>query len=207
MKVVVFGANGKVGSQVVKELIRQKYIVTAFVHSEPKESHSAVKYVKGDIYKTNDVMSAVSHNDAVVSCLGSWGSSKKNILSRGMTTIIPAMQAAKITRIISLTGADAWMPDEKPHTLQKVMHGLFSKLANGILRDGEKHMKLLQKSGLDWTVVRSPIMNERGSKQYRLNQEYPKPWQTINRQAVAKAMCDELSKTDHIHAAPYLHRA
>jgi hypothetical protein len=64
----------------------------------------------------------------------------------------------------------------------------------------------LARSGIDFTVLRSPIMNEDGSTEYRLTDQRPMPWATINRHAVAKALVDILeSKTSSDHF-PYITR-
>ncbi len=207
MKVVVFGANGRVGQLVVNELAARGHVVRAFVHGEPRQKLDGVEYVRGDIYREVDVQAAIRGMQGVVSCLGSWGTEHKNILETGMSYIVPAMKAAGISRVVSLTGADAWMDDESHSLLQKVMHLIFGVVASKILRDGEAHIRILRASDLNWTVLRSPVMNEKGPKQYLLTRSYPLPWGTVHRHAVAQAMCDQLDSSDFTRLAPYLHRA
>lgn len=78
MKVVVFGASGKVGKIVVANLLNDGYHVRAFVHSSnPFEDHAKLETIKGDIYAIKDVEAAVRGVDVVVSTLGSWGTKKK----------------------------------------------------------------------------------------------------------------------------------
>lgn len=43
-----------------------------------------------------------------MSALGSWGTESKDILSSVIVNIIKAMKAEKVSRIISLTGTDAF---------------------------------------------------------------------------------------------------
>lgn len=207
MKIVVFGANGRVGRLVVDELLSRGNSVRAFVHHEPRQKLEAVEYVHGDIYREDDVSFAVDGVDVVISCLGSWGTMRKDILAEGMKNIIPQMETRGISRIISLTGADASTEVDKPNWLQKLMHTALSILAGKIVRDGELHMELLAASKLDWTVLRSPVMNEKGTAEYALSSDYPLPWNTINRHAVAIALCDQLENRAHIKQVPYLHRA
>ena len=51
MKVVVFGASGKVGRQVVSGLLAADYEVTAFVYSHsPFDEHAMLRVVRGDVH-------------------------------------------------------------------------------------------------------------------------------------------------------------
>jgi putative NADH-flavin reductase len=219
--VTVFGANGRVGSLVVDELVKRGYTVRAFVHGAPHRKHKEVAYIKGDVANGAEVEAALGSADAVISALGSWGTPSKDILTVGMKHIIPAMQQKGVRRVISLTGADAWASSQytvrkqaglftkmnkRPAWLQVASHAVFSRLAPKIIQDGETHIALLEKSSLDWTVVRSPVMNEKGASGFVLTERYPWPWQTINRQAVAVALVDQLESTTFIGAAPYITR-
>ncbi|MDQ3094316.1 MAG: NAD(P)H-binding protein, partial [bacterium] len=117
-----------------------------------------------------------------------------------------AMQAAGIKRIISLTGHDARWSKDEPDLLNKLTHPILSVFAPKILHDGEKHLEILTNTGLDWTVLRSPVMNERGRSVYKISSKRPLPWNTINRHAVTQAMFDQLESNKNINDAPFLTR-
>ena len=207
MKVVVFGASGKVGRLIVRMLLDYDHEVTAFVHGySPFSKQPRLKIVKGDINNRSDIRKALLNNEVVISSLGSWGTKTKDILTQGMTNIIPVMKEFGITRVVSLTGADALLPQEKLSLLSKTFRFVFSLLAGKIIRDGEKHLELLSESGLDWTVLRSPVMNDRGSKRFLLKSEHPLPWTTINREAVAMAMVELALSMHCIAEAPIIFR-
>ena len=76
-----------------------------------------------------------------------------------------------------------------------------------ILADGEKHIRLLEESGLDWTVVRSPIMNERGDAMgFKLTDKRPAPWATVNRRSVAAGMLRLVEDRKYSRQAPFITR-
>ncbi|MDQ3064917.1 MAG: NAD(P)H-binding protein [bacterium] len=209
MKIVVYGANGKVGRLVVQELLNAGHSVVAFVHGQSQfDENVQLKITRGDIYNAAGVYEAMNGCDAVISTLGSWGTANKDILTVGMTNIIPAMKSQNIRRIISLTGHDARWSKDKINLTNRLTHPFLKLAIPKILKDGELHLQLLDQSGLDWTVLRSPVMNERGDyKLYKLNTNRPLPWRTINRQSVAKAML-EIAETDSfITHAPFIHRS
>lgn len=205
MKVVVFGANGKVGSIVTDTLLQAGHEVRAFVHNGLSlHEHPNLEIVQGDIYEASQVVDAIEGVDAVISTLGSWGTPKKDILTVGMRHIIPAMQTHGITRIISLTGAEARAYDDKLSMLHRVNHFVLGKIAGEILKDGETHLQLLADSEFDWTVIRSPIMTNIGKKRYELSTKRPQAWERINRTAVAAAIVGQLADSQYYRQAPYI---
>lgn len=209
MKIVVFGASGRVGHLVVEGALEAGHDVTAFVHHEPKFPKSPkLKIVRGDIHNPKDVAKAVKGAEAVISALGSWGTKSKDIVSSGVANIIPAMQSNKVRRIISLTGADARAGSDSMGFVHRLSHMAIGLTPSAkILADGEKHIRLLERSGLDWTVVRSPIMNERGdAMRFRLTDARPMPWATVNRRSVAAGMLRLVEDRKYSRRAPYVVR-
>lgn len=207
-QITVFGANGRIGTLVVNRLLTKKYKVVAFVHrSHNFEPHENLRIIQGNIYDSASVKDAIKGSKAVISTLGSWGTPKKDILSTGMKHIIPAMETNKVKRIITVTGSDAFEPMDKPNTYLKLRHKLFSMLASSIMRDAEEHMRLLRSSRLDWTVVRSPVMTDRGADDgYVLRNKFPKFIATVSRNAVADAIIWLLETGEYVRRAPIIYR-
>ena len=206
-QVTVFGASGRVGRRVVAELVNRGYMVVAFVHGESHFIETPqLRVLQGDIYTSDTVERALAGSTVVISALGSWGTPKKDILTVGMTHIIPAMQKHGISRIVSLTGADARAPGDSLGFIHKLTHSLLMHVMRKILVDGEGHIELLKESGLDWTVIRSPIMIKRRPRhdRYILGTKRPLPWQAIPYQLVALALVDAAQGPTWIQDAPYI---
>ena len=207
MNITIFGANGKVGSIVTQKLLDAGHTVTACVYGNSSfADNPQLHVVQCDIRNKTDVENALQGADAVVSTLGSWGTKSKDILTVGMQSIIPAMQAQGVKRIVSLTGSAATAPGDQWGLIDKANRLLLAVIAPKILADGENHLNQLAASLLDWTVVRSPVMNTKGSAAYQLNTTVPGPLETINRSAVAQAMVDQLGSDTFVKKAPHIHR-
>lgn len=204
---VIFGASGKVGRLLVEYALADGHQVTAFVHrSHSLTNHPSLTIMKGDVYNAADVQRAVRGKDAVLSALGSWGTKRKDVLSSAMATIIPAMQQHGVARIISLTGAEARASGDHLGIIHRFAHVAIGILAGKVLRDGERHIQLLEQSDLDWTVIRSPIMRASSRTSYHLSRRRPMPWALISRPAVARAMVDQLADDAHVRQATYIRR-
>ena len=208
MQITVFGASGKVGRIIVQKALEKNINVVAFVRRGTiLNSSKNLKVIVGDIYNISDVDNAIKGSDAVVSALGSWGTPKKDILTEGMKNIIPSMQKHGLKRIISLTGADATVNNESSSVISKLSQTVLKLFAKKILQDGQNHIQHLMDSKLDWTVVRSPVMNEKGSElDYTLTKIKPMPWTTINRNSVALSMIELLKDHNFAKQAPYIKR-
>lgn len=208
MNVVVFGASGRVGSRVVELLLARGDEVFAVVHRNDIFQGTPHLHVRQlDIHDTEAVAEVVKDADAIISTLSSWGSENGDVLSSAMQAIIPAMDMHGVKRLISLTGNAAFISTDEPTLAQKANRAVLSKVAPKVLADGEKHMALLEKSDIDWTVIRSPVMNTLGSEKYKLSSKLSAAAATINRQAVAKALVAQLSDGTWLRQAPTIWRA
>jgi len=207
MRITVFGASGKVGRRVVELALVQGHTVVAVVHEHNIFTGTPNLIIKkADVYRGEDVAAAIKDSDAVVSCLGSWGTPKRNVLTTAMHTLIPAMQQQKILRIVTLTGSGAANPQRRVGLTHRLIMALMAPFPAGkVFRDGEDHMQLLKQSDLDWTTIRSPIMTSWGSAQYRLSLKQSIHFVTISRRAVAQAMVDQLTADDFLQQAPIIH--
>lgn len=207
MRITVFGASGKVGRQVVQLALGDGHQVKAFVHSNnPFEPQGGLSVVKGDIHDEVAVQEAVQGSEAVISCLGSWHTKSKDIVSSGMRTIIPVLEVGGPTRLITLTGGGAIWEKDKPSMFDRLSHRLLSIGAGKILYDGEEHLRMLSASKLDWTAIRSPVMTNGQASGYKLVIDLPPPWALIPRATVARCLVNQLSTRENLRSAPVIRR-
>jgi putative NADH-flavin reductase len=182
-------------------------MVIAFVHTNLSlPGHSRLQVYRGDVHLDTDVAKAIHGSQAIVNALSSWHAPNKDVLASAMQRLIPAMREEGISRIVSLTGAGAFDSSDSLNLFDKAQHALMNAVAAKVLRDAEDHLQLLRESNLDWTVVRSPIMTESGARQYKLQDSFPLPWQTIHRHAVANCIVDLAEANDYSQQAPFITR-
>jgi putative NADH-flavin reductase len=72
MKLVILGANGGTGRQLMEQALAQGHTITAFVRNPARvhQSHQNLRVVQGNILDDNAVMTAIEGQDAVLSALG-----------------------------------------------------------------------------------------------------------------------------------------
>jgi putative NADH-flavin reductase len=206
MTITVFGASGNVGRLVVEEALRRGHKVVAFTHSHsnlPKGDGLSTK--QGDVHEADSVAAAIKGSEAVISALGSWGTPGKDILAAAMQNIIPAMEMNKLKRIVGVSGSDARAAGDELSLLHRLSRAAFRLIASKVLMDSEQHIKLLESSGLSWTVIRSPRMSKYGNA-YKLSQKRPSPWASVGRPSVAVCLVDLAENFEYLKQAPYISR-
>lgn len=153
MKVIVFGATGTVGSLAVRHMLAAGHNVTAFARTPSNLGieHANLTLLAGDVLAQEQVDAAVVGHDAVVITLGS-KSLTAPIRSEGTEAVIKAMQKAGVSRLIcqsTLGARESW--SNLNFFWKRIMFGGLLRI---VFRDHEVQERLVEASGLDWTIVR-----------------------------------------------------
>lgn len=150
MKLIVFGATGGTGKEVVEQALAKGLEVTAFVRNPSKlnHDHPLLTIVEGDALHDKDVEEALTGHDAVISCLGSDGLKQTTILTDMTKKILMGMNSHHIERIAYVASAG----------IHKEIPGIQGKLAQFILRnvlkDHGNAVEELKKHNVRYTIAR-----------------------------------------------------
>jgi len=206
--ILVLGATGHLGQVLTKTLLSKDYPVTALVRNPEKfdSSFSKVKIIKGSVLDENDIQKSLENIDVVISTLGHGFRTSYPIQEKVMLLLIPLMESKGTKRLITITGEALIGPTDKK-SLRAEITSNFLKLVDPYrMNDAIAQQKLLEKSSLDWTVVRTPIHSNKGSKKVaHVGMTHPPIWQTINRTAVCEFICDCLEKNLWIKKSPIIY--
>lgn len=201
MNIIVFGATGMVGKQLVQQALFKGDHVKAFgrnVYTTDFLSNEHLQLVQGALFDEGEVYKAIQGCDAVLSALGGGFDGNDKTRSLGMKNIINQMKKAGVKRIISIGGMGVLNADE--HSL--LIDG--DDYPPEYIPVGKEHQKafeLLKESGLDWTFVCPPdIINEGPTGAYNTAADYaPSPNNyKINAGDLAMCMLNELEKNEYV---------
>ena len=156
MKLVILGATGGVGLEIVRQAIEHHHDVTAFVRSperlEPFADRITVR--RGDLLSSADLEKALRGHDAVLSGFGPRvpvAKTDANLLRNFAAALTAAMPQAGVRRIIIVSTAFLFRDSIMPPTY------LFGRLLfPGVVIDASAMEQAIVKSQLDWTIVRPP---------------------------------------------------
>lgn len=159
MRVIVFGATGKTGRHTWQNALEQGHKVTAFGRSVDKlDSGEGLSTFKGDVFDADAVAEALAGHDAAVVCLGSTNLKDKTTLSAGTKNIVDAMVGHDGKRLVIISAAgvgESWK--QIPWTSRI----LFKTMLRNLFADHEAQEAIVQQSPLDWTIVRSAVLNDK----------------------------------------------
>jgi putative NADH-flavin reductase len=210
MKLIIFGATGMVGKQLVQQALFGKNHVKAFgrnVYTTDYLETENLELVQGALFDEGEVYDAIKGCDAVLSAIGGSMDGTDKTRTLGMKNIIKQMQKAGVKRIIAIGGLGV-LNSEVPS-------GKNSANENSLLVDKEDYppeykavglehknaFELLRESGLDWTFVCPPnIINEGPTGSYVTKAAYPPEENKykINAGDLAMFMLNELGKNEYI---------
>lgn len=206
MKLLIIGATGGTGKELVKQALAQGHHVTAFVRNPAKFSlsHASLDIARGNVLDYSSVESAVRGKDAVLSALGHkrWIIPSR-ILSEGTSNILRTMEQHNVKRFVcetSLGVADAWWKLGLYYTLFVIPVIVFF-----YFRDKARQERLIRQSNLDWIIVRPGRLTngmKRGSYRHGPNVGNALWTVSISRADVAEFMLKQLTEGMYLRQTP-----
>ncbi len=165
-QIIVFGATGGTGKQVVEQALEAGIRVTAVVRNPDSFTirHQNLDILKGDIFEPQTFENAVKDVDAVVSCLGIQKKEPTTVYSEGVTNIMAAMSNFGVKRIICLSAGAVIVSPKHSIIMRFVTKNILQRLFGHLYSDMLVMETLLHKSNLNWTIVRPPWLRDTKKK-------------------------------------------
>ena len=201
MNLIVFGATGMVGKQLVQQALFNKHHVKAFgrnVYTTDYLETENLQLVQGALFDESEVYNAIKGCDAVLSAIGGSMDGTDKTRTLGMKNIIKQMQKAGVKKIIAIGGLGVLNADENSLLVDKEDYPPEYK-AVGL--EHKKAFELLNESGLNWTFVCPPnIINEGPTGSFITKANYPPEPNKykINAGDLAMFMLNELGNSEYI---------
>ncbi len=163
MKLLIFGATGGTGRELLKQALDQGHHLVAFVRDPTKleEFQSPnLRVIRGDVLDSAATESAVAGQEAVFSTIGT-GARRSTLREDGTRNIIMAMEKAGVRRLICQSSLGVGNSHANlPFFTKYIIVSVFLRHA---FADHERQEAIVKKSALDWTIVRPPHLTD-GSK-------------------------------------------
>lgn len=168
MKILIFGASGKTGQELVKQALAQGHHVTAFVRTPSKMNitHENLKLFQGDVTIYARVEQAVGGHDAVFSTLGAASPFKYDqSVVNGLAHIVKAMELSAVNRLVYMSAINVKESRRYAGLLVKMFA---STLLRTETAGHEAREKIIRQSQLEWTIIRPATLNNGSHKaEYR----------------------------------------
>ncbi len=205
ISLVIFGATGSVGRELLEQALDQGHMVTAFTRNPDKitADHDNVRVIKGDVLVPASVGKAVKGQEAVLCTLGA--GRKGTVRSEGTRNIIRAMESAGVRRLICQTTLGVGDSSGNLNFFWKRI--MFGALLRQTFADHVRQEEYVTASGLDWTIVRPAAFTD-GPRTGQYKHGFPgtEPSLTlkISRADVADFMLKQLTDDAYLRKTPGL---
>jgi putative NADH-flavin reductase len=190
MKLIVLGATGGTGLEIVRQAMERGHSVTAFVRSPErlKQFGDRITVQRGDLLNGAELERAVAGHDAVLSGFGPRQPSRKedaNLVQRFTVALTGAMRRSGVRRVVVESVAFLFRDTVVPPA-----YLLGRLLFPAVVADQAAAERVLGESELDWTIVRPPRLTDKPySGKYRaLEDHMPRFGFSISRADVADFM-------------------
>jgi uncharacterized protein YbjT (DUF2867 family) len=205
MQLVVFGATGGTGRELVKQALGHGHSVRAFVRDPDrlKVIHHRLEVVTGDVQDAKRVAAAVAGQDAVLCALGVYERKPNTVLSDAVRTLVGAMDAQGVRRLLFVSSLGVGETKGQLGPIYNFV--LLPTLLKEIFADKETAEAVVRESGLDWTIVRpGRLTKARLTGKYRAGPDAAKGrWlPRVARADVADFMLSALERKLFIREAP-----
>src|SRR5688572_10532162 len=158
MNILIFGASGATGNQLVKQAIEKGHYVTAFVRPQSKFeiNDGRLRVIRGDLHNVRQLTAAMEGQDAVLSALGATSPFRYDqSLIDGFKTIIGCMKSCGVNRFVYMSFMGVRDSRSQAGFVVKYLAPLM--LATEI-RGHETREQMIVESNLSWTIVRPPTL-------------------------------------------------
>lgn len=160
MNVLVVGAAGRTGGLLAERALRDGHTVTALARDPDRVTRrEGLTAVRGDALDPADLVAPMAGQDAVVIGLGVRGRGPTTVFSAGVGNVVAAARAAGTARLVVMSSAGL-STGHLPFARRLVTRFVAHRIYGGVHADLERMEAVVTASGLDWTILRAPMLKD-----------------------------------------------
>jgi len=158
MRLLILGATGRIGRELVDRALARGHVVTAYVRRPEKITRRdpRLSVTRGDALEGDRLSEALVGQDAVVSCLGlpaKQALRPSSFMAESMASVVGAMKRANVQRLAVVSAAVLF-------PMRGLFHAFFGWLLKHHARDLSAMESVIQATELRWTIARPPRLVE-----------------------------------------------
>lgn len=203
MRILVLGAGGGTGEELVKQAESRGHQVTALVHhSEAFDAGTAVQVVEGDVLDPATLEKAVPGQDAVLDALGGHTPWKQTSMEENAArNVVAAMNRHGVKRLLVVSAIGVGeTKDLVPSWYEKLV---MPTLLRGAMQDKERMEPIVERSDLEWTLIRPGhlVNGERTGNIRTFKPGHGETAHKVTRADVASFLLDALEQGTYLREA------
>jgi putative NADH-flavin reductase len=196
MKLLVLGATGGIGREILRQGLERGHAITAFVRAPERlgDLRDRVTVVQGDLMDANAMAKAFGGHDVILSAFGPTTLRPSTLRREFGRALEAAMRMSGVQRCELVSAAFLF------RDVGFLGNILKNTVFRGMVPDMAGMEAAIQESDLDWTIVRPPrLTNGPVTKTYRVaDDNLPHRGFFISRADVAHFMLGEAESPTHL---------
>ncbi len=206
MNLLILGARGATGQEIVNQALEGGHHVTALARDPSKlgQRHENLAIIKGNVLNENDIENALNDKDAVISALGVGKSlNAHDLMTDAAGILIPAMNKKNVRRLILISAFGVGPTYDQASFIQRIA---FRLPLRNVYADKLKADEQIKKSDLDWTLIYPVYMtNKPRTGNYQIGEKFKmKGFPKISRADVADFIVRQLTESTYVKRCPVL---
>src|SRR5215472_1121004 len=199
MRVVVLGAAGQLGREVVRILFARGHVICAAVRRPPVPAFEREVEIRvADARNKAELRAAISGFDAVVNVIGGGTLRKNDVASTTSRIVVAAAEEVSARRYIAMS---AGMVAVDWAFFKYVLRPLIFR---HILAEHHRVEEIVKASSLAWTIVRPTALTNRPAAGYAASMDLqPNSFVTF-RADVAAFIADELENNNYVRQTVFV---
>ena len=207
MKILLLGATGRTGIQIIEEALKRGHRISAIARDPDKLKDYNIEITQGTPYDYETVENAIAGCEAVINTLNvsrktdsPWAPLRapKDIISKSAYNTIKAMEKVGIKRFIALSTIGAGRSWKNTPVILKLLVSI-SNLKHAF-RDHGRQEEILENSTIDYTICRAPMLSDKTNETGAIaTTEGVKPANMyLSRNSAAEFFLRIIEKKEHI---------
>lgn len=209
MRLFILGASGGVGSLLVKAALESGHQITAQTRrAEKLPMRDGVTVAVGDPTNQNYLQRYLQGQDAAAYCLGVDRSGRTTLFSDSTRTLVEALNASGVRRLVAVTGVGAG--ETRGHGGWLYNRMIFPLFTRNRYADKDRQEAIIRASDLDWTIVRpAPFSSRAGPGPLQVHTVVTPALQlrSVTREEVARFVLQVLENGTYLRQAPFIGHA
>ena len=199
MRIVVLGAAGQLGREVVRDLVARGHTVRAAVRRRPEPALPAPVEIRiANARNKTEICAVISGSDAVVNVIGGGTLRRNEVASSTSSVAVAAAQDAGVRRYFAMS---AGMVALDWPLFKYVLRPLIFR---HILTEHHRVEEIVRASTLDWTIVRPSALTNQLARGYEASLDLLPRAFTTTRADVAAFIADALDSKRYIRQSVFI---
>ncbi|MED0982238.1 SDR family oxidoreductase [Bacillus paramycoides] len=157
-KIAILGANGKF---LINQALEKGYQVRILTRNSKnmRITNENIETISGDARDFSVIQELLQGCKAVINAVGQ-PKNESYIFSTVTKHILKVMKEFEMKRYILISGGSLNVKGDKKRILNKIGANLFQLFLPKMMQDKYKELQIIQRSDVDWTIVRLPFVIE-----------------------------------------------